>query len=82
MGAVNPSDGTPQTPPTTESSGTTGQTGAGGTSAETLQTEINKAIEQMREIMLQSIAYNTETTRITTLLGQNANRAAKQTPQG
>lgn len=50
--------------------------------AEELNGAVKAAMSDMREIMMTSIGYNTETTRITTLLGQNANRAAKQTPQG
>ena len=47
-----------------------------------LQEAVNASIEAMEGIMITSIQYNTQTTAITTLLGQNANRAAKQTPQG
>ena len=47
-----------------------------------LQDVINNSIAAMEQLMKTSIQYNTETTAITTLLGQNANRAAKQTPQG
>lgn len=51
-------------------------------SVSSLQGSVDEAIAKMVEIMEVSIKYNTETTAITTLLGQNANRAAKQTPQG
>ncbi len=47
-----------------------------------LETAVASSIAAMERIMITSIGYNTETTAITTLLGQNANRAAKQTPQG
>ena len=48
----------------------------------TLQDVVNASIAAMEQMMKTSIQYNTEETAITTLLGQNARRAAKQTPQG
>lgn len=63
-----------------ETEGTTGD--FSGTDQATLEGTVQAAIERMEGIMMTSINYNTETTAITTLLGQNANRAAKQTPQG
>lgn len=49
---------------------------------QSLQDVVNSSIAAMEKLMKTSIEYNTETTAITTLLGQNASRAAKQTPQG
>lgn len=51
-------------------------------SLDELKAAMEESIEKMTQVMKLSIAYNTETTQITTLLGQTANRAAKQTPQG
>lgn len=55
---------------------------AGETTTGPLQAAMDKSIEDLKAIMEQSIVYQTETTRITTALGQVATRAAKQTPQG
>jgi hypothetical protein len=47
-----------------------------------LTAAMDASLVSMMEVMKTSIAYQTQTTEITTFLGQVASRAAKQTPQG
>lgn len=47
-----------------------------------LQAAMDASLEKMMQVMQTSIAYQTQTTEISTYLGQVASRAAKQAPQG